>query len=96
MRVKVRRSDLYHKLEVDQKAVIPKNIPNNQNFFGNITGGNSKDGWIVSFDILPSANKTVRLSSSSRDRIYLLKEYYQIRCDGKPNKSFPDALKVNP
>jgi hypothetical protein len=64
-RVKVKRVDLYHRLSDNQKQLIPKNIPNDYCFFGTVTGGNSKDGWDIKFDILPESDAVVRVMKKS-------------------------------
>jgi len=60
-RVKMRRFQLFHCLSTDQqRACIPKNVPNNYTFFGTVfSRGTGKSSWNVKFDVLPADDNVV-------------------------------------
>ena len=60
-RVKMCRFQLFHCLSTDQqRACIPKNVPNNYTFFGTVfSRGTGKSSWNVKFDVLPADDNVV-------------------------------------
>ena len=51
----MQRFQLYHILSNDkQRSCIPKNLPNNYNFFGTVVSrGSGRSSWNICFDLLP-------------------------------------------
>ena len=58
VRVKTTRAQLFHALRNDaQRANLPTTFGNSHNFYGSVVGGNTKDGYDVKFDLLPSSEE---------------------------------------
>lgn len=54
VRVRIRRSKLYHLIPSQQQKYIPKDMENRAFLYGTVTGGSSRNGWTIKFDIFPS------------------------------------------
>lgn len=71
-RVKTTRRNLFKRLEsAAQKACLSNSLENNYNFYGNVVGGDTTQGYKVEFDVLPTGAKMVTLK---RQLLTVLKE----------------------
>ena len=82
--MKIPRFQLFHILESDeQRAVIPKDIPNKHMFFGTVVArGRSKNSWNVKWDILPVNNNIIQ--NITRTKLAVVE-------DGEEEKAIPDG-----
>jgi hypothetical protein len=74
VRVKLKRADLYHRLNDIQKQTIPKTIPNHYYFFGTVKGGNSENGWDIKFDTLPESDPVVTVVKKGGNNICVVRD----------------------
>ena len=87
-RVKIPRFQFFHILETDeQRATIPKDIPNKYMFFGTVVArGRSKNTWNVKWDILPVNQNIVK--NITRTKLSVVE-------DGEEEKAIPDGTHLD-
>jgi hypothetical protein len=87
-RVKIPRFQLYHILQSDeQRAVIPKDIPNKYLFFGTVVSrGKNKNSWNVKWDALPASDNVVQ--NITRTKLIVVE-------DGEEEKPIDDDDKLD-
>ncbi len=87
-RVKIPWSQLYHILVTDdQWKIIPKDIPNEFQFFGTVVSwGNKKSSWNVNWDVLPESDNVIYNISRSK---------LTVMADGEEENALPDNAKLD-
>jgi hypothetical protein len=87
-RVKIPRSQFYHLLQSDdQRATIPKDVPNKYMFFGTvISRGKGKSSWNVKWDTLPVDNNVI--SNITRTKLTVVE-------DGEEEKALPNNMQLD-